>query len=391
MSIDSDKYLISLFKQLGLDDEEIPGDRELQLTLIISEIIRNAMYSLFILERVDEGQLPSTASLNHFVRRKSEALLSGIYSAEEINDEINSLLKHAKRKEENRYSPNFYDLGLILNVRPGRIEHAPMRAIESEYLPDPILVSSWPTKILRQMGLDLSVSGLSHNATESSISELEIESQPIQEYCDVPPLWKSASKQDTDNGKMIEILKNLPQRIKFTEWKEQVKDCDIDVFKEEYGTLRWQEEGGHRYFDKIYFPNRKFPIDEMENRWAIFKTTKADSYDRTRSFWLFITGSKSRWENGSVISIPGELITYVVRLFAGRSKINILQGESNGHSRFSVGGAPPPAAQRLLHSLRARGIVEPGKPLTYEIRTKYLKPVINLLCKDFLYELEEGS
>ena len=390
MSTDSAAYLHSLFDELGLDAKEFPDDRNSQLTLIIAEIIRNAMYSLFILERINEDKLPSTTSLNHFVRRKSEALLSGIFAPDEINDEINSLLKHNDRKE--KWSINFYDLGQILYVSPGRIEYAPMRVIESEHLSEPILVCSWPTKVLRQMGLEVSIDGLSRTVSKSSISKLDIGSQSLHGYCEVPAVWKSALKKDADVYRFAEILLTLSIRMPFSKWKEEVQDFDIGGFEQEYGSLKYTTDGEHQYFDRIRFPPFKLPFEGLDNRWAIFKTTRKDSYHNNPHFWFFLTGEEgAKWDDGTVMKIPRELVIYVARLLAGRQKITILEEERKNYSRFSVGGAPPHAARRLLHSLGSRGKLEPRKPLTYEIRTKYRDPVIEILCSQFMYELEEGS
>ena len=97
------KYLRLLLGELGLEEADFPPDRDSQLTLIIAEIIRNAMYSLFILEMKEDEKLPSTSSLNHFVRNKAEAVLSGAFSSEEIENKINALLEHNDRQKEDWY------------------------------------------------------------------------------------------------------------------------------------------------------------------------------------------------------------------------------------------------------------------------------------------------
>ena len=388
-------YLRLLLGELGLKEADFPPDRDSQLTLILAEVARNAMYSLFILEPNEDEKLPSTSSLNHFVRNKAEAVLSGAFSSEEIENKINALLKHNDRQKEDMYSPNLYDLGQILYVRPGRIEYAPVRIVENEFLPQPLLISSWPTRVLRQMGMEISLMGLTRSVSSSSITEFKnIESQSLQDYCDPPPLWKIASKKKSDLDRATEILRNLSIKMTFPKWKKEVQDHDIRLFEKEYGRMRWYPSEGHDILAKIKYAFKKFPFEDINNHWAIFKTTREDEdrYDRQPAFWLFISGSNNhRWENGVVCKIPSELARYVVRLFAGRPKIKILDQEREGFSRFSVGGAPPHAGRRLLHSLGATGKVVPGTPLTYEIKSIYRDPVIKLLCSDFLYELEEGS
>lgn len=390
---DDKKYLRLLLGELGLEEADFPPDRDSQLTLIIAEIVRNAMYSLFILEPNEDETLPSTSSLNHFVRNKAEAVLSGAFSSEEIENKINALLKHNDRQKEDWYSANLYDLGQILYVRPGRIEYAPVRIVEHKFLPQPLLISSWPTRVIRQMGMQVSLMRLTRSVSSSSITEFkDIESQSLQDYCDPPPLWKIASKKKSDLDRATEILRNLSTKMKFPKWENEVQDYDIALFDREYGKLRWRDPGGHDILKIIKYPTKKFPFEGINNYWAIFKTTREDRYDRQPAFWLFISGSSNyRWENGSVCKIPSELIRYVVRLFAGRPKIKILDQEREGFSRFSVGGAPPHAGRRLLHSLGATSKLLPGTPLTYEIKSIYRDPVIKLLCSDFLYELEEGS
>jgi len=349
------------------------------------------------LERESDEPLSSysTNGLHHFVRKKSKAILSGTeFQENQIDDRINTLLAHKDTPEENKFDPNLFDMGEILHIGGTKpIMPTPIRAIVDSHFDRPILASSWPTKILREQGMDVQFNGISRTISKSDISEHKLQTQTLVDFV-APPKLILQSIVDFDNpeARIMHVINGLGRPQDFIEWREQRFEDNrtIQIIRKEI--LRITPYSGSDPFGTLKGPRDELPLQDSSNRkrfWAIFRTM---SIWGETDYWLFTTGIGNKWDQGQVVEIPGGTVRYLLRLLSGPKRIELIPKDGE-NPKIRMNGVPPTSGKRLLYLLGSKNVTEEddikkGK-LVYSIPEKHLEGVVILLCKYFFYETEE--
>jgi len=390
-------YLSILYGELGIQAHEAPStEGEELLDLIIAEIIRNAMFSLFCLEREEKEPLRSysTNSLHHFVRKKSRAILSGSgFEENRIEDRINVLLKHKDTPKDNRFDANLFDMGEILHIGGTKpILPTPIRAIVGGGLDRPILACSWPTKILREQGMDVQFKGISRTISKSDIAVFKLPTQTLTEFVAPPTLVLESYRFDNSKARIMHVLKGLGRPREFIEWREERIEDDrtIDIVRKEILQIKYLSVSDP--FGVIKGPMNELPVQDSSNRrrfWAIFRT---QSKWRESDFWLFTTGKGNQWDGGHVREIPGGMVRYLLRLLSGPKRIEVISQDGE-NPKINLYGVPPTSGRRLLHLLGSKDVTDrddlrKGK-LVYSVPEIHLEDLVRNLCDYFFYSTEE--
>ena len=385
----SQDYGQILINELGVSESEIPVDKGEFLNLIISEIIRNGMYCLFFSDNgsMEKSEPISTNSLLHFVRKKSSAVLANSgYKQEEIDLKIDILLKTNQKPKENRYDPDFFDMGEILHLGGYKpIYPTQTRVIVSENLQRPILICSWPTKILRENSVDVKINHLTRNISSSDIEKFNIHTQSIESFIAPPRLIVETMDFEDPIERISAIISSLGDGQKFEQWKEEVlrENRKILVIQKEY--LRINET----QYQEWMKPQGKMPNDPRRY-WSILKT---ESNYGESEFHLFVKGGVG-YSEGTVRSIPHGIVRYLLRLFHGSKSIKIKSFDSD-YDLILLDGVPPTAGRRMLQLFSCKNETTNDSKkkgqLIYKSPKEYTSIITDYLTKYFIYEFKEGQ
>lgn len=395
---DSLNYLPILQRELGIEDSEKPSVSNDFLELIILEIIRNAMFSLFMLEKIDQDRVRpcSTTSLHHFVRKKANAILSGSgYDQEEIDVKINVLLKTKNKPSEKRYETDLFDMGEILflgGYKP--IFPTQTRAIVDEKLERPVLICSWPTKILRENSIDVQLQGLTRNISNSDVTKLNMPTQSVTSFIAPPRLILESIEIEDPLSRIAYILSKLGNEQDYDEWFQEIEDQNLQISRVLYESLNIKVQSLHatKWASR---PTKTMPTGlegETKDRfWDIFKT---ESQYGEIEFYLFVTGTGHTWSGGKIRSIPGGLVRYLLRLFS-KPKIMEIKSMNDDFDSIILNGVPPTAGRRMLSIFGCSDITtqeskKKGR-LIFKSPKEYTNIISDYLGEYFFYKLEEDE
>jgi len=288
-------------------------------------------------------------------------------------------------------------MGEILHIGGTKpIMPTPIRAIVAAdvFGIPPILSCSWPTKILREQGMDVQFKGISRTISKSNISDFKLQTQRLENFISPPKLiLESIQNYDNPEARIMHVIKGLGTTQDFIEWRERIVEDNrkIEIVRKEI--LGIKTYSGSDPFGTLKGPRNELPLQDSSNRkryWAIFKTS---SLWGERDYWLFTTGMGNKWNQGQVVEIPGGMVRYLLRLLSVPKSIEVIP-QNEEYSKIRLDGVPPTSGRRLLHLLGSRDVTElddkkSGK-LVFIVPKRHVSGVVELLCKYFFYRNEGG-